>query len=77
MSLQISPAFFIFFPKFQRTIVFLFLYGFKIFYHVVTKKEPYDETKVVRQPLSKERIIKRLQKKAAQQGYKLVLAKAS
>lgn len=43
-----------------------------IFYHVVTKKEPYDEQKVIPQKASKEKALKRLRQKAAAEGYSLV-----
>ena len=43
-----------------------------IFYHVVTKKEPYDEQKVIPKKASKERKLKRLRKNAATEGYRLV-----
>lgn len=43
-----------------------------IFYHVVTKKEPYDEQKVIPKKTSKERKLKRLRKNAATEGYRLV-----
>lgn len=46
-----------------------------VFYHVVTKKEPYDEQKVRPQQNSKEKLVRRLRKKAAAEGYELVLIK--
>lgn len=46
-----------------------------IFYQVLTKREPYDEQRVRPQQRAKEKVVRQLRKKAAAEGYKLVLVK--
>jgi len=48
-----------------------------LFYHVVTRKEPYDEQKVRPQQRSKEKSIKRLRVKAAAEDFELAPIKAT